>query len=63
VKLRFEQAFKVVRDLLKARLRWYLGGKLMTRLFVTSRLRRFFAFRHAELERLIHEQLVIAKAS
>jgi len=48
----------VLRDVLDVRLPWYLGAGLAMRLIVAPKLRRFFAFRHAELERLVREGVV-----
>lgn len=48
----------ILRDLLEVRLPWYLGGSLVVKLLIAPRLRRFFAFRYAELERLIRERVV-----
>lgn len=48
----------LLRDRIDLRLPWYLGGELAMRLLVAGRMRRFFAYRHAELERLIHEGVV-----
>jgi hypothetical protein len=43
----------ILRDTLDIVLPWYFGGNLATRLFVAPRFRRFFAFRHAEMESLL----------
>jgi uncharacterized protein len=43
----------VMRDLLEVALPWYLGGELATRLFIAPKFRRFFAYRHAEMDRLL----------
>jgi ligand-binding SRPBCC domain-containing protein len=43
----------ILRDLVDVVLPWYLGGSLATRLFIAPKFRRFFAFRHAEMERLL----------
>ena len=43
----------ILRDLLDVVLPWYLGGSLVMWLFVAPKFRRFFAFRHAEMDRLI----------
>ena len=48
-------AATIVRDKLDVRLRWFLGGEPMTRLFVGPFFARFFAFRHASLDRLHSE--------
>ena len=48
----------ILTDVVDVRLPWWLGGELATRLFVAPRLRRFFEFRHCELERLIREGVV-----
>jgi ligand-binding SRPBCC domain-containing protein len=40
-------------DHLDVQLPWYLGGDVGVRLIVAPRLRKLFAFRHRELERLI----------
>ena len=45
----------ILRDLLEVVLPWHLGGNLLMKLVVAPKLRRFFAFRHAELERLFRE--------
>lgn len=42
-----------LRDHVTIALPAWLGGEWATRLFVRPRLRRFFAFRHAALERLL----------
>ena len=43
----------ILRDSLDVELPWYFGGNLATRLFVAPKLRRFFAFRHDEMDRLL----------
>ena len=43
----------IVRDSLEVVLPWYLGGTLATRFFVAPKFRRFFAYRHAEIARLL----------
>jgi len=43
----------ILRDSLEVVLPWYLGGRLVTRLFVAPKFRRFFAYRHAEMDRLL----------
>lgn len=43
----------ILRDSLDVVLPWYLGGSLAMRWFVAPKFRRFFAFRHAELDRLL----------
>jgi ligand-binding SRPBCC domain-containing protein len=43
----------ILRDALDVLLPWYLGGSIATRLFVAPKFRRFFAYRHAEMERLL----------
>ncbi|MEK8024345.1 MAG: SRPBCC family protein [Candidatus Hydrogenedentota bacterium] len=48
----------ILRDRIDVRLPWYLGGSLTVKLFVAPKLRRFFAFRHAELQRLVRERVV-----
>jgi hypothetical protein len=42
-----------IRDRLDVELPWWLGGELGMRLLVGPKLRRFFAYRHAELDRLV----------
>lgn len=43
----------VMRDLLEVALPWYLGGELATRLFIAPKFRRFFEYRHGEMDRLL----------
>ncbi len=43
----------IVRDRLDVRLPLYLGGELAITLWVAPKLKRFFQYRHAELERLV----------
>jgi ligand-binding SRPBCC domain-containing protein len=43
----------ILRDSLEVSLPWYLGGGLTMKLLVAPKLRRFFAYRHAELEQLL----------
>jgi ligand-binding SRPBCC domain-containing protein len=43
----------ILHDSLDVVLPWYLGGNLATRLFVAPKFRRFFAFRYAEMDRLL----------
>ena len=43
----------IARDLIDVTLPWYLGGDLAVRLFVVPKFRRFFAFRHAAIDRLL----------
>jgi ligand-binding SRPBCC domain-containing protein len=45
----------LIRDVVDAELPWYLGGALATRWVVVPRLRRFFRFRHREIDRLLRE--------
>jgi ligand-binding SRPBCC domain-containing protein len=51
----------ILRDRLEVSVPWYLGGWLTMKLLVAPKLRRFFAYRHAELERLIQEGAVAAR--
>lgn len=41
----------ILRDSLEVVLPWYLGGSLALRCFVARKFRRFFAYRHAEMDR------------
>ena len=43
----------ILRDSVDVVLPWYLGGDLATRLIVAPKFRRFFAYRHAEMDRLL----------
>jgi len=46
----------LVIDKIDVCLPWYFGGELATRMLVGSFLRKFFAFRHASLDRLQEQQ-------
>jgi ligand-binding SRPBCC domain-containing protein len=43
----------ILRDFVDVVLPWYLGGNLATRWIVAPKFRRFFAYRHAEMDRLL----------
>jgi uncharacterized protein len=43
----------ILRDSLDVILPWYLGGSFATRWIVVPKFRRFFAYRHAEIDRML----------
>lgn len=45
----------LVVDKIDVLLPWYFGGEITTRLIVASFLAKFFAFRHASLDRLLEQ--------
>jgi ligand-binding SRPBCC domain-containing protein len=52
----------IVRDLLDIQLPWYYGGETGVRLGVAPAFRRFFAFRHQALQRLVARGALTADA-
>ena len=53
-----EEDGTILRDRLVVRLKWFMGGELITRLIVGPMLRKAFADRHRNLEKLIADGVV-----